>query len=119
MPREGIFAEVLKGGVVQKGESIKVIEKEEGPYRVCIITVSDRASKGEYEDKSGPVIKELVEAAGMEVVDYIIVPDEKGQIAKKLLYRWIWYLPQVVQDFQKEMSLRKQQSRLWKEKYPV
>lgn len=86
MPREGIFAEVLKGGVVQKGESIKVIEKEEGPYRVGIITVSDRASKGEYEDKSGPVIKELVEAAGMEVVDYIIVLDEKGQIAKKLLY---------------------------------
>ena len=86
MPREGIFAEVLKGGVVQKGESINVIEKEEGPYRVGIITVSDRASKGEYEDKSGPVIKELVEAAGMEVVDYIIVPDEKGQIVKKLLY---------------------------------
>ena len=86
MPREGIFAEVLKGGVVQKGESIKVIEKEEGPYRVGIITVSDRASKGEYEDKSGPVIKELIEAAGMEVVDYIIVPDEKSQIAKKLLH---------------------------------
>ena len=86
MPREGIFAEVLKGGVVQKGESIKVIEKEEGPYRVGIITVSDRASKGEYEDKSGPVIKELVEAAGMEVVDYIIVPDEKSQIVKKLLH---------------------------------
>ena len=86
MPREGIFAEVLKGGVVQKGESVKVIEKEEGPYRVGIITVSDRASKGEYEDKSGPVIKELVEAAGMEVVDYIIVPDEKSQIVKKLLH---------------------------------
>ena len=86
MPREGIFAEVLKGGVVQKGESIKVIEKEEGPYRVGIITVSDRASKGEDEDKSGPVIKELVEAAGMEVVDYIIVPDEKSQIVKKLLH---------------------------------
>ena len=86
MPREGIFTEVLKGGVVQKGESIKVIEKEEGPYRVGIITVSDRASKGEYEDKSGPVIKELVEAAGMEVVDYIIVPDEKSEIVKKLLH---------------------------------
>ena len=86
MPREGIFAEVLKGGVVQKGESIKVIEKEEGPYRVGIVTVSDRASKGEYEDKSGPMIKELVEAAGMEVIDYVIVPDEKSQIAKKLLY---------------------------------
>ena len=86
MPREGIFAEVLKAGVVEKGEKIKVVEKEEGPYRVGIVTVSDRASKGEYEDKSGPMIKELVEAAGMEVIDYVIVPDEKSQIAKKLLY---------------------------------
>jgi len=60
MPREGIFAEVLKEGCVQKGDIIKIIEKENGPYRVGIITVSDRASKGEYEDKSGPVIKELV-----------------------------------------------------------
>lgn len=86
MPREGIFAEVLKEGCVQKGDIIKIIEKENGPYRVGIITVSDRASKGEYEDKSGPVIKELIEAAGMEVVDYIIVPDEKSQIVKKLLH---------------------------------
>ena len=86
MPREGIFAEVLKEGCVQKGDIIKIIEKENGPYRVGIITVSDRASKGEYEDKSGPMIKELVEAAGMEVVDYIIVPDEKSQIVKKLLH---------------------------------
>ena len=86
MPREGIFAEVLKEGYVQKGDIIKIIEKENGPYRVGIITVSDRASKGEYEDKSGPMIKELVEAAGMEVVDYIIVPDEKSQIVKKLLH---------------------------------
>ena len=86
MPREGIFAEVLKEGCVQKGDIIKIIEKENGPYREGIITVSDRASKGEYEDKSGPMIKELVEAAGMEVVDYIIVPDEKSQIVKKLLH---------------------------------
>ena len=86
MPREGIFAEVLKEGCVQKGDIIKIIEKENGPYRVGIITVSDRASKGEYEDKSGPVIKELIEAAGMEVIDYVIVPDEKSQIVKKLLH---------------------------------
>ena len=86
MPREGIFAEVLKGGCIQKGDKINVIEKEVGPYRVGIITVSDRASQGVYEDKSGPVIKELVEEAGMEVIDCLIVPDEKSEIVKKLLH---------------------------------
>ena len=86
MPREGIFAEVLKGGCIQKGDKINVIEKEDGPYRVGIITVSDRASQGVYEDKSGPVIKELVEEAGMEVIDCLIVPDEKSEIVKKLLH---------------------------------
>lgn len=86
MPREGIFAEVLKGGCIEKGDKINVIEKEDGPYRVGIITVSDRASQGVYEDKSGPVIKELVEEAGMEVIDCLIVPDEKSEIVKKLLH---------------------------------
>lgn len=86
MPREGIFAEVIKGGYIQKGDKITVIEKEEGPYRVGIITVSDRAFNGIYEDKSGPVIKELVENAGMEVVESLTVPDEKNAIIKKLLY---------------------------------
>lgn len=86
MPREGIFAEVLKGGCIQKGDKINVIEKEVGPYRVGIITVSDRASQGVYEDKSGPVIKELVEEARMEVIDCLIVPDEKSEIVKKLLH---------------------------------
>ncbi len=27
---------------------------------VCVVTVSDRASKGEYEDKSGPAIEQLI-----------------------------------------------------------
>ena len=86
MPREGIFAEVLKGGCIQKGDKINIIEKADGPYRVGIITVSDRASQGVYEDKSGPVIKELVQEAGMEVIDCLIVPDEKSEIVKKLLH---------------------------------
>lgn len=86
MPREGIFAEVLKGGLIQRGDRIKIIPKEYGPYRAGIITVSDRAYKGVYEDLAGPVIRELVENAGMEVIENIIVPDEKTEIVKKLLY---------------------------------
>jgi molybdopterin adenylyltransferase len=46
-----------------------------------IITVSDRSSRGEREDKSGPVIQELLESIDAEIADYIIVPDEKDVIA--------------------------------------
>ena len=46
-----------------------------------IITVSDRSSRGEREDKSGPVIQELLESIDIEIADYIIVPDEKDIIA--------------------------------------
>ena len=46
-----------------------------------IITVSDRSSRGERDDKSGPVIQELLESIDAEIADYIIVPDEKDVIA--------------------------------------
>ncbi|WP_297209069.1 MULTISPECIES: MogA/MoaB family molybdenum cofactor biosynthesis protein [Thermodesulfovibrio] len=45
-------------------------------YRVSIITVSDKGSKGEREDLSGKVIAEML-SSWAEVVSYRIVPDEK------------------------------------------
>ena len=55
---------------------------------VGIITVSDRASKGEYDDRSGPIIKRLLsERLGWQIADEAIVPDEQGQIAD-LLIKW-------------------------------
>lgn len=86
MPREGIFASVLKGGYIQRGDEIKIIPREDGPYRVGIITVSDRAYNKVYEDLAGPVIRELVENANVEVIENVIVPDEKSEIVKKLIY---------------------------------
>ncbi|GAB6182321.1 MogA/MoaB family molybdenum cofactor biosynthesis protein [Thermodesulfovibrio hydrogeniphilus] len=53
-------------------------------YKVAIITVSDKGSKGEREDLSGQVIKEMV-SSWAEVVSYKIVPDEKEQIKQALL----------------------------------
>ena len=49
--------------------------------RVAILTVSDSAYHGEREDISGPTLRELVEAEGIEVVDVERVPDEKQEIA--------------------------------------
>lgn len=55
-------------------------------FTVGIITSSDKGSKGDREDVSGRVIKELVEEKGYEVVKHIILPDEKGILAKEMKY---------------------------------
>jgi molybdenum cofactor synthesis domain-containing protein len=54
-------------------------------YTVGILTASDKGSRGEREDLSGQVIKEIVEAMGWEVKITAIVPDEQGIIEKKLI----------------------------------
>ena len=53
-------------------------------YRVAILTASDKGSRGERVDLSGPLIQELVEAAGYTVGDYLILPDEQQQLADQL-----------------------------------
>lgn len=49
-----------------------------------IIAISDRASKGEYEDLGGPALKEAVEGYGWEVVDEEIVGDDKSAIQRAI-----------------------------------
>jgi molybdenum cofactor synthesis domain-containing protein len=53
-------------------------------YRLGIITASDKGSRGEREDLSGPVIRAIAEAAGYRVVSYTILPDERDQIEAEL-----------------------------------
>ena len=52
--------------------------------RVGILTISDRCSKGEREDKSGDVIRKIMSQFGTRVVDYAIIPDNKENIVGKL-----------------------------------
>jgi len=59
MPKEGIFARVIKGGKIKAGDKIVYQPKV---FRVLVITLSDRASRGEYEDLSGPEIVSQLEA---------------------------------------------------------
>jgi len=51
--------------------------------RIGVLTISDKGSRGEREDLSGPAIKESL-AGIAEVVESGIVPDEKSQISQKL-----------------------------------
>ncbi|MBN1059970.1 MULTISPECIES: MogA/MoaB family molybdenum cofactor biosynthesis protein [Clostridium] len=55
-------------------------------YTVGIITSSDKGYVGEREDKSGAVIKEIVECNDFEVVRQIILPDDKERLSKEFIY---------------------------------
>ncbi len=80
MPKEGIFAEVLKGGRVKAGDKIKIWGEM---MKIGIITVSDRCSEGKQEDKSGPLIRQMVENLG-KVIKYEVIPDEKATISRAI-----------------------------------
>jgi len=53
--------------------------------RIGILTISDRSSRGEREDVSGPVLAAEVTAAGWQVIETGILPDELEVIRQKLM----------------------------------
>jgi molybdenum cofactor synthesis domain-containing protein len=55
--------------------------------RIGILTVSDRSSRGEREDASGPALRRLVEAEGWAVTKQALLPDEESAI-RNLLISW-------------------------------
>ncbi|GHV78257.1 molybdenum cofactor biosynthesis protein [Spirochaetia bacterium] len=59
-------------------------ESSQYAYRVAIIISSDRCARGEQEDQSGPLIKQMVTAAGFQVVDLTVLPDELPLLEAKL-----------------------------------
>ena len=50
--------------------------------QVGIITISDRASRGLYDDLGGPALKKAAEGYGWKVVADALVPDEKAAIQR-------------------------------------
>lgn len=55
-------------------------------YKAKVITVSDRSYNRERPDESGPAVKKALEAAGYEVPEVLIVPDEKQDIEAALIH---------------------------------
>lgn len=52
--------------------------------RVAIITSSDSGYAGERKDLSGPVIKEIVEKAGYQVVSADLLPDDRKMLSDRM-----------------------------------
>ncbi len=54
-------------------------------FTVGILTISDKGWRGEREDKSSEVIREMASRLGAQVADYDIVPDEQDFISRRLM----------------------------------
>lgn len=52
--------------------------------KATILVMSDRASKGEYADQSGALLKDLLAVAGAEIAAYEVVPDQEEDIAQAI-----------------------------------
>lgn len=86
MPREGVFAEVLQGGTIRVGDELTLLPPEEKePMRAAVITLSDKGFAGEREDKSGPLLVGMLKDAGFEVVEQLLLPDEKAKLKRELI----------------------------------
>ncbi|WP_430815056.1 molybdenum cofactor synthesis domain-containing protein [Carboxylicivirga sp. RSCT41] len=87
MPKEGIFCRVIKGGNLQPGDTLKYIPRI---INVHIITLSDRAFQGIYEDKSGPFTEKILSAHFDEYkrqysFNRTILPDDEEQLKNTVL----------------------------------
>ena len=51
---------------------------------VGIITISDRASRGLYDDLGGPALKKAAEGHGWKILADALVPDEKTDIQRAI-----------------------------------
>ena len=86
MPREGVFARVVKGGEIHVGDEVTLLPPpEDPPLRAAVITLSDKGSRGEREDKSGPLAAELLAGAGYTVEETLLLPDEEAALKAQLI----------------------------------
>ena len=54
-------------------------------FAVGILTISDKGSRGEREDESGPEIARIIPTLPARVAAYEIIPDEEDRIYRKLV----------------------------------
>ena len=79
MPRQGVFAKVIKGGTVRRGDDFTRV------HTAAVLTSSDRSYKGEREDESGPLMADILRSAGYDVIETVLIPDDEDRAYEELV----------------------------------
>ena len=66
-------------------ESSWIPPAEDRPFTCARITLSDKGSAGQREDKSGPLIDKMMSEAGYEMIESVLIPDDYDMIRKELI----------------------------------
>ncbi|MBW1807232.1 MAG: MOSC domain-containing protein [Deltaproteobacteria bacterium] len=86
MPKEGIFCRVLQGGSIRAGDKIKYQPKI---WKFRVITLSDRAHRGDYSDRSGPLAKDQLDGFAAakhwrSATETVVLPDDASHLQTAL-----------------------------------
>jgi molybdenum cofactor biosynthesis protein MoaC/molybdopterin-guanine dinucleotide biosynthesis protein MobB len=84
LKRHGEGVKIYNVQLLEKRGGKRDYEKERIPFSAAVITISDRASRGERIDESGEIIKKWVCENGGELRGYEIIPDEVEEIEEKV-----------------------------------
>ena len=85
MPREGVFAKVITGGTIRPVDHVQLLPlPKDRTFTAAVFTLSDKGSTGEREDKSGPLIKDLLQSQGYQVIESLLLPDGRPDLEKHL-----------------------------------
>jgi molybdenum cofactor synthesis domain-containing protein len=86
MPREGVFARVLRGGVIGVGDDLvaAATPAKAGPLTAAVVTVSDKGAAGLRADQSGAAAKRILTENGYAIAAYRLLPDEEDELAETL-----------------------------------
>ena len=81
MEKEYNLQESVHVGNTNKAE----FSESERPFTAAVITLSDKGARGERVDQSGPAAVQMLEEAGYEVVETMVIPDEPALLRKELI----------------------------------
>lgn len=85
MPSEGAFFRVIEPGTVRAGDEIKILgEADDAPYTAAVVVLSDSAASGKREDESGRLLEQMLTDAGYDVIENIVLSDDRKNIEKEL-----------------------------------
>lgn len=86
MPTQGVFAEVLHGGIIRPGDEMAIDETlRDQRLKAAVITLSDKGAAGERKDESGPLIESLLKEQGYRIIESLLLADDQKRLETELI----------------------------------